>query len=170
MTFKFIFGFLPVLVLFTNTVPNGYAGINYGPVIRILNKFKQDEGLVQHELHHAKIWWTWFVCMSIGLSLFSLTDPTFAVYAGNNINQDSLMFILGIAVGFRSLMYKFIESVRFKDECACYQIQARYYDDDRTLVFAGFVAKDYGLSYTVEQALVKIRDGDYGQNKRAARI
>jgi hypothetical protein len=50
------------LVFYVDSLPNGFGGMAYGPVIRILERLRGDEGIRQHELVHV---WQWF--FSLGL-------------------------------------------------------------------------------------------------------
>lgn len=66
MKIKFAW-FLPVLVFFTDKeLKGGYAGKSWGPVIVIRTQYKDDRGLLAHELNHSKQWyitlslWSWF--------------------------------------------------------------------------------------------------------------
>ena len=54
MKIKFVYRILPSLVVYTERVPKGSAGCANGPVIRILPEYKNDEGLLQHELIHVQ--------------------------------------------------------------------------------------------------------------------
>lgn len=44
------------LTFFVATLPPGSAGVANGPVIRILEENRADEGIYQHELEHVKQW------------------------------------------------------------------------------------------------------------------
>ena len=53
MKWKRIFGFIPVPVFYVESVRDGFAGVSYGPFIRIAKKYREDVGLLNHELHHC---------------------------------------------------------------------------------------------------------------------
>ena len=40
-------------VQYTNNVPAGFAGVTYGPWVRILETKRDDAGLLAHELLHV---------------------------------------------------------------------------------------------------------------------
>lgn len=42
------------LVFFVNALPAGVGGATNGPIIRILEKYRNDEGIYRHELEHVK--------------------------------------------------------------------------------------------------------------------
>jgi len=47
------------LVFYVDTLPKGFGGMAHGPVIRILERLRNDEGIRQHELVHVRQWfWT----------------------------------------------------------------------------------------------------------------
>lgn len=63
MKIKFAW-FFPILVFFIKDNPDKFAGRSYGPVILIQKKYKDDRGLIKHELNHSKQWY-------VTLSLYS---------------------------------------------------------------------------------------------------
>lgn len=44
------------LVFYVDTLPSGFGGMAHGPVIRILERLRGDEGIRQHELVHVRQW------------------------------------------------------------------------------------------------------------------
>jgi hypothetical protein len=47
------------LTFYVKSLPNGFGGKAYGPVIVIIEKYRNDKGLHAHELTHVKQWvWT----------------------------------------------------------------------------------------------------------------
>lgn len=57
MKLMFVYRALPVLVFFTDNVRKGFGGTTYGPIITIRKKYKNDIGLIEHELVHSKQWY-----------------------------------------------------------------------------------------------------------------
>lgn len=57
MKLEFVYGLLPVLVHFTDNIKDGFGGMAYGPYVKLRLKYREDEGLLQHELTHAKQWY-----------------------------------------------------------------------------------------------------------------
>jgi hypothetical protein len=44
------------LVFYVDSLPNGFGGMAHGPIIRILERLRGDEGIRQHELVHVRQW------------------------------------------------------------------------------------------------------------------
>jgi hypothetical protein len=44
------------LTFYVHTLPPDVGGCANGPVIRILEKYRNDEGIYRHELMHVKQW------------------------------------------------------------------------------------------------------------------
>lgn len=66
---KFVYGLLPSLVHYTDSVRDGFGGMAFGPYVKIRPKYINDRGLLEHELVHVKQWyrtlgthgiWYWF--------------------------------------------------------------------------------------------------------------
>ena len=57
-----------------------------------------------------------------------------------------------------TLRYKLSKSYRLKCEVEAYKTQLDYYADDRSLLFASFIANDYGLSVPVKDALSLLQE------------
>lgn len=65
------------LIFYVKTLPPGVAGRTQGPVIRILERSKNDRGLYEHELLHAKQWW-----FTLGLhSFLYLLIPAYRLWS-----------------------------------------------------------------------------------------
>jgi len=47
----------PYLLFYTDNVKEGSAGQANGPVIRIRPAYKDDKGLLFHEIEHVRHWW-----------------------------------------------------------------------------------------------------------------
>ena len=45
------------LIFYTDALPEGVGGDARGPVIRIRSKYREDQGIHQHELEHVRQWW-----------------------------------------------------------------------------------------------------------------
>lgn len=56
-------------------------------------------------------------------------------------------------VGLHSILYLVSKEYRLKTEVEAYRKQAQYYTDDRRPLFASYIANDYGLTVTEEEAL-----------------
>jgi hypothetical protein len=54
MKVRFIWNLIPILIFITNFMPKRFGGYTVGPFILIRPEYKNDEGLIQHELVHVK--------------------------------------------------------------------------------------------------------------------
>jgi len=54
MKIKFVCKIFPAIVIYTDHVPEGSAGVANAMIVRILPEYEGDEGLLQHELTHVK--------------------------------------------------------------------------------------------------------------------
>lgn len=65
------------LTFYVKSLPPTFAGMANGPVIRILEKYKDDAGLHAHELTHVRQW-----VLSLGLhSLLYLLSDRYKLWA-----------------------------------------------------------------------------------------
>lgn len=129
------------LTFFVKTLAPNVGGEARGLVIRILEKYRHDEGLYQHELLHVKQWFVW--------SLLSLPVAYVLYKAGH-------MDFIGLAVlplVFHTALYRFVPAYRLWAESEAYKEQAKYYPDDRRPLFAEYLAEYYNLKITKEEAL-----------------
>jgi hypothetical protein len=56
-------------------------------------------------------------------------------------------------LGLHSLLYLFVPDYKFRAEVEAYREQLKHYPDDRSQLFARYIANDYGLSVTEQEAL-----------------
>jgi len=64
-------------IYYTDGVPSGSAGCANGPVIRIRPAYKNDKGLLFHEIEHIRHWW-----YSLGFSsILYLLSKRFRLWA-----------------------------------------------------------------------------------------
>jgi hypothetical protein len=54
MIFRAIFKIIPIPVFYVDSLPNGFAGMSNGIFIRIDKDYKEDIGLLEHELVHCR--------------------------------------------------------------------------------------------------------------------
>jgi hypothetical protein len=71
MKIRFVFGVIPVPIFYTNSGMRVFAGKCFGFFIKIRPEYKNDEGLVQHELIHAKQ----FYCTAGLLGILRILKP-----------------------------------------------------------------------------------------------
>jgi hypothetical protein len=133
------------LTFFVKSLPPHVGGEARGPIIRIAEKYRHDEGLYRHELMHVKQWAT-FAWLSIPLA-YALYHFGYFDYLG--------MAVLPLTI--HSVLYKFIPRYRLWAEVSAYKEQARFYPDDRRALFAEFISMYYDLKITPEQALKKLK-------------
>ena len=111
------------LTFYVQSLPPKVGGCAKGPVIRILEKYRNDRGIYEHELLHVKQW--------AGLGIVSLV--------------------------LHQVLYTIVPAYKLWAEVRCYREQAKHYQDDRLPLFAQFIALNYGLKVTPEQALALLR-------------
>jgi len=131
---------------YVRNLPVNVGGTTNGFVIRILEKYRHDEGIYRHELMHVKQWAVW--------SLLSI-PVAYALY------QLALFDYLALAIlpcALPSALYRFVTSYRLWCEVEAYKEQARFYFDDRRPLFAEYIADSYDLKITPEQALKHLKD------------
>lgn len=130
------------LVFYVKSLPPDVGGMANGPFIRILNKYRDDEGIHQHEIEHV-VQWSIFFAVGLLVACFS-----FAVM------NDALFSAMIATIGFsaHSVLYKFVEPYRLMCEVEAYRVQANYYSDDRRKLFGEFIAKYYNLNITADEA------------------
>ena len=119
-------------------VSEGAAGSTKGPVIFIRPAYRDDKGLYEHELMHVK---QWFVVTAACIALLAATQPV----------------LVGLGLAVERLMYTFYPRYRLASEVIAYKEQLRHYADDRTEMFAGFIADNYNLKVTKEEVIEMLR-------------
>lgn len=119
MKIKFVYKILPAFIFVSENLEPQFGGKTNGPVIRIREKYQNDDGLLHHELTHVKQWYR---------TLF-----------------------------LHSLLYKFSLLYRLDSEVEAYKEQLKYYKDDRSKIFARFIATEYGLDVSEEEVLDELR-------------
>jgi hypothetical protein len=65
------------LVFYVDKLPGTFAGMAHGPIIRILERLRGDEGIRQHELVHVRQW----LCTLGLLPLLYYFVPRFKLWA-----------------------------------------------------------------------------------------
>jgi hypothetical protein len=128
------------LRILTERVAANYGAQTFGPLILMRPKYKDDRGLLEHELVHVRDWyWSLLPGLIVSAVMLYLGLPYFYAPAIAGL------FLLG------GLYY--VPSIRLAEEVRAYREQIKYYPDDRRLLFAGFIANKYGLNIMAEQAL-----------------
>jgi hypothetical protein len=108
-------------VIYTDfLIPKKYDAMTRGPLILVRPEFKDEKGLVEHEIVHVKQWWK---------------NPL-----------------------FHALMYKISKKYRLASEVEAYKHQLKFYDEDHTYLFAGYIANQYKLNITLDEVVEKLRE------------
>ena len=136
------------LVQYTNNVPIGFAGVTYGPWVRILETKRDDAGLLAHELLHVNQFWFAVLALVCWLPALRLAPQDVALW-----------LVLGVAI-VTLLCRKLLTLMA---EVDAYRVQLKVTTDavplsvaeaeNRATLFATFISTKYGLSITVTDAL-----------------
>jgi hypothetical protein len=133
------------LTFYTKTLPPNVGGCANGPVIRLLEKYRHDEGLYRHELLHVKQWAT-FAWLSIPLA-----------YALYHFGYFDFIGLAVLPCALHNALYRLIPRYRLLAEVSAYKEQSKFYPDDRREFFAEYLAEYYDLNITPEQALKHLK-------------
>ena len=76
------------LTFYVDSLPPGVGGCANGPVIRILKKYRNDEGIYRHELVHVK---QWFFTLSLH-SLLYLIIPEYRLWSEVEAYKEQLKY------------------------------------------------------------------------------
>lgn len=133
------------LTFFVKSLPPNTGGCANGPVIRILEKHRNDRGIYEHELAHVM---QWFYLSVLGLPIF---------YVLHHLNRLDLIFLAVLPMALHSALYAAVPLYRLWAEVEAYKVQAKWYVDDRRPLFAQFIADSYKLRVTAAEALVMLR-------------
>ncbi len=97
------------------------------------------------EMVHAKQWLLTTLAMLIVAGIvYALQRPEWA-------------YVAITAPAVFGAIYKLFPAARLRIEAAAYRLQLTYYPDDRSALFAGFLATNYSLAITQDQALQALR-------------
>lgn len=109
-----------------------------------LQKYENDVGLLAHELEHVRQFWRLTLIAGICAlaTLYLLELPL--TYAW-------------LAVPLYDVLYLLIPAYRLHCELVAYRLQATFYLDDRRPLFAEFIANDYWLTISPENALQRLK-------------
>lgn len=134
----------PALTIYTDNLPPDVGGCANGPVVRIRTRYRNDAGIHAHEAEHVR---QWYVGVLIGaaaaLAISSIPSAWSAYWP----------LALSAGCALHPLAYGLLPRYRLRAEARAYRIQLKHYPDDRTRLFAGFVASRYGLEITPGEAL-----------------
>ncbi|MDA7023990.1 hypothetical protein [Pseudomonas fragi] len=132
------------LIKWTNNLANGFGGTAQGPIIKILSKYKDDVGLLEHEKVHVR---QWYAVLALGLLLSTLLTL---------LVSPSLWPLYGLAPFVHQLLYKLGRPYRRWCEVQAYrkQIAIGGYTSSEFAVAALVEKYDLGLSIDEARALL----------------
>jgi len=131
-------------IRYPKELANGFGGTAQGPLIKILPKYKDDTGLLEHEKVHVRQWYAWLALgLLIGMLLTLQVSP-------------SLWPLCGLAPFLHSLLYKFVRPYRRWCEVQAYRKQLAIggYDSSHFAVTALVEKYDLNLSTNDAKALL----------------
>lgn len=137
----------PHLVIVTDRVPDGFAGVTNGPLIRIRPTHRNDVGLLMHELEHVRQFWLLGmigVGVSLGLSwaVLPLLQAVAAAAAG---------------MALHPVLYRLVPRYRLWAEVQAYLQQLAQPGQLTIEQAADFIATKYRLDVSPAEALSLIR-------------
>lgn len=128
------------LVKVTGKIVNGFGGTAQGPIIKILPKYRDDIGLLEHEKVHVRQWYGWLALgLLIGTLLTLLVSP-------------SLWPLFGLAPFLHSLLYKFVRLYRRWCEVQAYRKQVAVGGYSSNEFAVTMLVEKYGLDLSVDEA------------------
>lgn len=136
----------PALVFMVDSLPPDTGGCANGPVVRLLKKYENDEGILKHELEHVKQFWF----LTIAVCLIILAVTTFLRLP---------IYYAALGISTHGLLYLFVKPYRYWAELKAYAVQLVYSKDKEkdTELFGGFIATAYKLNKTKEECTVALK-------------
>lgn len=135
---------LPSITIYTDKLPPDVGGCANGFVARIRTKYRDDAGINAHEAEHVRQWY-------VGVLIGALAALAIASIPSEWSAYWSLALTAGCAL--HPLAYGLAPRYRLWAEARAYRIQLKHYPDDRSRLFAGFLASKYRLEITPGEAL-----------------
>ena len=132
------------LIKYAKELPNGFGGTAQGPLIKILSKYKDDAGLLEHEKVHVRQWYAVLALVLLISGLLTL------------LVSPSLWPLYGLAPFLHQLLYKFVRPYRRWCEVQAYRKQLAIggYDSSHFAVTALVEKYDLNLSTNDAKALL----------------
>lgn len=118
------------IVKITENIKDGFAGEAIGPLIKLRPKYKDDNGLKEHERTHVR---QWYFCLTVGLIV--------SVMLTSSVSP-SLWPLFGLAPFLHQLLYKFVRPYRCWCEVQAYRVQ---------IAVGGYVNNDFAVAALVEK-------------------
>lgn len=123
---------------------NGFGGVAKGPFIKVLPKYKDDAGLLEHEKAHVRQWYALLALWLMFCTLLTL------------LVSPSLWPLYGVAPFAHQLLYRFVRPYRRWSEVQAYskQLATGGYDSSDFAVTALIEKYDLNLSADKAKALL----------------
>lgn len=138
----------PSLTIYTDKLPPDVGGCANGPVVRIRTKYRDDAGIHAHENEHVRQWWTGVLLGGLAVLAIASTSSEWSAY---------WPVVLCVGFALHPLAYGLLPRYRLWAEARAYRIQLKHYPDDRSRLFAGFIATRYNLKISAEKALETLK-------------
>ena len=117
-------------VQYTEKIASGFGGTAQGPFIKMLSKYKDDSGLIEHEKTHVR---QWYAVLAIGLLLCTLLTL---------LVSPSLWPLYGLAPLLHQLLYKLVRAYRRWCEVQAYRKQ---------IALGGYISNEFAVTALVEK-------------------
>ena len=117
------------LVKQAKELPGGFGAITQGPLIKILSKYKNDIGLIEHEKTHVRQWYAVLALVLLVSNLLMLISH-------------SLWPLFGLALFSHQLLYKFVRPYRCWCEVQAYRKQ---------IATGGYSSNDFAVTMLVDK-------------------
>ena len=127
LKWRLVFRVVPVPITYTEKLPEGIGARIpwYAPVVQIRPKYRGDEGLVQHELEHARQWWQCFATMGV---LTTLGLVVAISVLGHPMPQQSLIVGVWLSWLAHPVLHTLSRPYRTIAEINAYRRQIKYTD------------------------------------------
>ena len=128
------------LIKLATRLPNGFGSTAQGPLIKLLTKYKDDVGLIEHEKTHVR---QWYAVLAIGLLICTLLTL---------LVSPSLWPHYGLALFSHQLLYKFVRPYRRWCEVKAYRKQVAVGGYSSNGFAVTMLVEKYGLDLSVDEA------------------
>mgnify|MGYP001761731782 CR=1 FL=1 len=132
------------ILRYVNNLSGGFAGKASGPIVKVLEKYKDDTGLIEHEKTHVR---QWYAALAIWLLLCALLSL---------FVSPVLWPVCGLAPLVHPVLYKLVRPYRQWCEVQAYrkQLATGGYSTGEFAVIALVEKYDLGLSSDQSKALL----------------
>ena len=117
-------------IKYTENVTPGFAATTNGPFIKMLPKYKDDAGLLEHEKVHVR---QWYALLAIGVLISTLLTLLVSL---------SFLPLYGLSLFLHQSLYKFIRPYRRWCEVQAYRKQ---------IAVGGYISNDFAVTTLVEK-------------------